>query len=194
MSRILQLALLAICSVFFCGCQTMGPHARAGSGIGGSTGALAGAAIGSHRGNTLEGAIIGGALGTLAGATIGDSADEMEYRNRLIHQNEIRQVQQAAVTADQLIQMTASGLSDELIINQIQTSGCASNLSTNDLIALKQRGVSDRVISAYQNGWSGYSQGARPTYRPAVVIPYGRPPHHHRPYSGCPNEYCFPGY
>lgn len=185
MNRITQLTIVTICVALLSGCQTMGPNARAGTGVGGTMGALTGAAIGSRQGNALEGALIGGTLGGLAGATIGDAADEVNYHNRIARQNQVQQIQQAAVTTEQLAQMSASGLSEELIINQIQTSGVATNLSTNDLINLKQRGVSDRVISAYQNGWRGRFAN-QPSYPPAILVPYGRPLPRRR---FCPDEY-----
>ena len=190
MRQFLQLAFVTLCVLALSGCQTLGPNARAGTGVGGTMGALTGAAIGSRQGNALEGALIGATLGGLAGATIGDAADEVDYRNRLARQNQVQQIQQAAVTTEQLAQMTASGLSEELIINQIQTSGVATNLSTNDLINLKQRGVSDRVISAYQNGWAR-RYAAQPQFPPAVIVPYGRPIPRR---AFCPNEYYVPPY
>lgn len=63
-------------------CDTMGPNARAGTGIGAVTGGIAGAAIANNTGNgrrdnnrVAKGAILGAGVGALGGAAIGDSVD-----------------------------------------------------------------------------------------------------------------------
>lgn len=185
MKKVEQLLIGLLALSLLCGCQSMGPQARIGSGLGVATGALAGAALGSHNNNQLEGAVIGGALGSLVGGTIGDSYDELDQRNRLARQNAIANQRQSAVTAQQLVELTASGLSEELILNQIQSNGSANRLSTEDLIGLKQRGVSDRVISAYQSHNGSSIQSGRQVFSAPVVIPFEG--HYHRPY---PNRYC----
>ncbi len=194
MSRTSQFSLWLLGTFLFCGCQGFGPNARIGTGIGGTTGALAGAAIGSHNGNSLEGALLGGALGSLAGATIGDANDELDYRNRLARQNAKTRTQQAAVTALQLVEMTSSGLNEDLIINQMQANGCAAPLSTNELIALKQRGVSDRVISTFQNFRGANVPQVRQTYLAPIVVPYDghHPPRYFDGPQDCPHAPCPP--
>lgn len=190
LSPSIAFVLLGLTSILWTGCHTMGPGARAGAGLGGSTGALAGAAIGSHHGNALEGALIGGALGTLAGATVGDSVDELEYRDAVTRQNALGQAHQQAVSVTQLIQMSGSGLGDELIINQIRSNGCQTRLTTQDLIQLKQQGVSDQVIHAYQTLSRG---GAGPIdiycpYEPGPIPGYACPPIHRPIYRGPPRH------
>jgi hypothetical protein len=82
-----------------------------------------------------------------------------------------------------LLQMTTSGLSEELIVSQIQTGGVATRLTTNDLIALRQRGVSDRVLSAYQKAGLGNGTPAH-TYSTPVAVPMAVPGPMVVPYGG----------
>jgi hypothetical protein len=118
--------------------------------LGGTTGGMVGAAIGSHEGKTGEGALIGALAGGVTGAAIGNQTDVANIRyQQTVNENAIA-AQQAAVTMDQVIQMTQSGLSDELIQNQIKANGIAQRVSTNDLIQLKSQGVSDLVIRQLQ--------------------------------------------
>lgn len=57
-------------------------------------------------------------------------------------------VAQQALSNDVIVKMTKSGLSDSVIIDTINASPGSYDVSANGLIALKQAGVSDNVISA----------------------------------------------
>jgi len=56
--------------------------------------------------------------------------------------------QQQAITNDSIVQMTKAGLGDPLIIQSINATPSNFSTSTSDIIALKQAGVSERVIGA----------------------------------------------
>ena len=56
--------------------------------------------------------------------------------------------QQQPITNDSIVQMTKAGLGDGLIIESINMTPSNFATSANDLIALKQAGVSERVIGA----------------------------------------------
>jgi len=56
--------------------------------------------------------------------------------------------QDAALTKDQVIQMTKAGLSEDVILAKVNAQAAPMNLSTDDLIALKTAGVSDNVVKA----------------------------------------------
>jgi hypothetical protein len=89
--------------------------------------------------------------------------------------------------------MTANGLSDQVIVEHVRANGVVQPLSTQDLIVLKQRGVSDAVINAMQQSPLAVSSGRDlppATYPVYIERPYCPPPiyyvrpwgrHHHCP-------------
>ncbi len=172
--RIVCLILLA--PTFATGCRSPFWTDRAAL-IGGLLGAGAGAAVAKDHGNPAAGAILGAAMGSTAGAVVGSGIDQ-------------NLAAQAAVTADvgnpllitDVTTLSAAGLSDAVIVNHIQSQGFAGQLTANDLITLKQQGVSDRVIEALQQPTLRESpspqtvivdQSPVVTVEPQVVIPAG---------------------
>lgn len=139
----------------FNGCANMN-HAQSGALAGTAIGTIAGAALGSHSGNAGAGALIGGITGAMAGTVIGDAEDARVERDVAVAQrnNAIAQAQhtaqQNALTNFDLIRLAQSGVSDDVIINMIQTRGGRFDLSTDSVITLKSNGVSDRVIVSAQ--------------------------------------------
>jgi hypothetical protein len=132
------------------GCQTYRPNATAGGLLGGTAGGLMGAAIGSNEGKSKEGAMIGALAGGLTGAVIGNQADEANFQQQQFENENAIRARRNAVTLDEVIQMSQSGLNEVVIINQIKTGGVAKRPTTNDLILLKTSGVSDSVIRELQ--------------------------------------------
>lgn len=57
----------------------------------------------------------------------------------------------ATMTNDSIIRMAKAGLSDDLIVDTIQNQPGQYTTDANSMIALKQAGVSDRVITAMVN-------------------------------------------
>ena len=119
-----------------------------------------------HRG---EGALIGAGVGAITGNVLGraqDQADERRAANgAAVAANMNQQAAAPAVTNYDLVGMARAGVSDDLIISTIQSRGARLDLSPQGLIALKQSGVSDRVVLAAQNMGAGPGYvAARPTY------------------------------
>jgi uncharacterized protein YcfJ len=145
--------------------------ALVGSGLGAATGAI----IGEASGHAGGGALIGAAAGALAGGLAGNAADAREERDAAVAHAQYAQAQSQAiaqaVTDADVVTMTRSGVGDDVIINSIRTRGCRWNSAPENVIALKQQGVSDRVIEAMQN--SGLHMPA-PAPPPPVV--YAPPP------------------
>jgi hypothetical protein len=56
--------------------------------------------------------------------------------------------QQSPLTNADVMKMQQAGLGEELILSRIQSSPAAFELGTDDLIALKKAGLSDRALSA----------------------------------------------
>ena len=62
-----------------------------------------------------------------------------------------------ALTKDAIVALSSTGIGDEAIIAKIKASGAKFDLTTDDMIALKGRGVSGPVIAAMLSGGGGGS-------------------------------------
>lgn len=190
------------------GCRTANQTeagALAGAGFGGTLGAL----IGSQSGRGGTGAVLGAMTGAVVGGLAGEAADARDERDAAIAQAQYERDQSArnAVTNFDLINMSQAGLSDQVVINSVQTRGGQFDLSPSAIIELKSRGVSDNVILSIQQSSqrgsyrSVSSVVSRPTtivsapptiyyIRPAPTygVYFGSRPHYHRPhyhYGSC---------
>ena len=211
---------IAILSLSFAGIATTAPNTSAqntqrGAVLGGLGGAVVGGLIGDHNHKAGAGAAIGGALGVVGGAVLGNAKDkeinsqyqqQQYYHQQHVYAQQQRQyVQtQAAVSINDVITMCRSGLSDSVMMNQIQTRGVQRQLQVSDIIAMHQQGVSDVVISTMQSarvgGGAVYSQPQPivvqqapiyveehvivPQYRPAPVYIHSGHGHYHHSYHG----------
>lgn len=148
-------------------------HTQRGAILGGLGGAVVGGLIGDHNDKAGAGAAIGGALGVVGGAVLGNARDKeinaQRYQQQYHHQQRVYAQQQrqyvqtqSAVSINDVITMCRSGLSDSVVMNQIQTRGVQQQLQVSDIIAMHQQGVSDVVISTMQSARVGgapvYSQ------------------------------------
>ncbi len=134
-----------------------------GATLGGLGGAVIGGLIGDNSNKAGEGAAIGGVVGVVAGSLLGNAADKdaalrsqqryyAQQQHQIAQQQQAAAIQQSAVTLNDVVNMTRSGLSDSLIINQIHQRGyLGQKLAVNDIIALHQNGVSENIISSLQN-------------------------------------------
>ena len=142
---------LAGAAVLLAGCQNPdGTQNNTGSGalIGGAFGALTGAVIGGPR-NGGAGALIGAAAGAIGGGLIGNSMDrEQEARLKAeAPQTYIKIDQGQALSIPDVKALAASKVSDDVIINQINSTHSFFHLSANDIIDLSNGGVSDKVVN-----------------------------------------------
>jgi Glycine zipper len=145
--------------VLAAGCET---HAGTGLLAGGAIGALAGGAIGAATHHAGTGALIGAAAGSTLGGLTGAAADNHERRQ------EIRaEAQRRAMGLQDVVDLTKSGSPDEIILNQIRTSGTVFHLSGQEVIWLEQNGVHSNVIEAMQ------ATASRP---PVVYVQQPPPP------------------
>ncbi|MCO8120967.1 glycine zipper domain-containing protein [Stieleria sp. TO1_6] len=185
-----------------------------GTVMGGLAGAIAGGIIGDNNDKAGAGAAIGGVVGAVAGGILGNASDkeaEMQRQRAAYYraqQQQYAQQQQtaalqSAVTLQDVITMTRSGLSDQVVLNQIRQRGYVGKLQVNDIISLHQQGVSENVITGIQSMADGQPvaiASPAPTVvkqyieRPPVVIrehvlphyppPYYRSHHHHHRHAG----------
>jgi hypothetical protein len=122
--------------------------------FGGAMGAVTGAIVGGKK-DRGEGALIGAGVGALTGNLLGRSKDRADERRAAAGATYVGQMnQQAAATAItnyDLLEMTRAGVSEDVIISTMRARGARLDLSPQSLIALKQSGVSDRVVMAAQN-------------------------------------------
>lgn len=145
-----------------CGCSTMNNTERGAVG-GGVIGGLAGAAIGAASGHPGAGAAIGAGSGAILGGLVGNEEDRRERKAAAW-------AARNAVSVNDVVQMSQSRVGDDIIINQIYNSSTAFNLTSQDLIYLREQGVSDRVITAMQT-----ARGYR-VVRPSGVVIVDPPP------------------
>jgi hypothetical protein len=119
--------------------------------LGGLGGAGVGAIVGNAVGDPLAGAAIGAGVGAVTGAVVGDSLDQIEAQNRAEIEARLgRPVAPGAVTIADVVAMSQSGVSEEIIVNHVRIHGCAQALQTGDLIYLQNNGVSPRVVAQMQ--------------------------------------------
>lgn len=155
MSRHQLHALLMVVAVSgLVGCQGMN-HTQRGAGIGSALGAGLGAIIGHQSGHGLEGAAIGGLLGAGGGALAGNNKDMAEERDaaymHAAHTEMMRDRDARAMKNEDVIHMARNNVSDQLIISTIRNRGGNFITSPDQVIYLKNNGVSEPVIQAMMN-------------------------------------------
>jgi hypothetical protein len=175
------------------GCRSMS-YGDKGTLFGGAFGAGTGAAIGAQSGHPVEGALIGTAIGAITGGTVGDSIDKDVARNRAEVEARMGRQMASAVTPEDVVAMTQAGLSDDVIASHIRAHGVSRPPQVNDLITLRNQGVSDNVLKAMQTSPGPQTAAASPSPSPVIIqervyapAPYWGPPplyfghhHHHR--------------
>ena len=171
-----------------------------GTFLGGAMGAITGAVIGGRK-HAGQDALIGAGVGAITGNLLGRSKDANDERRAAHGAAAVGQMNQQAmaiaVTDNDLVQMTRAGISEDVIISTMRSRGTRIDLSPQSLIALRQQGVSDRVVMAAQQmgAGSGYAPGA-PAYGPTVVSEIPPPPTvivapAYRPYYYYPRPYYY---
>lgn len=134
-----------------------------GATLGGLAGAVAGGLIGDNNGEAGAGAAIGGVIGAVTGGILGNATDkEAAYNNqqRVYARQQQAVVAQSSVSISDVVSMSRSGLSENVIINQIQSRGVTAQPQVSDIIAMHQQGVNERVITAMQQANVGQVQVA----------------------------------
>jgi len=163
--------------VVLTGCETpYGTPDRTG------TGALAGGAIGAFSGAVLggrhagEGALIGGAIGAITGGLIGHSMDQEEQERLRAEAPEtyVRVEQREPLAVADVKAMVASHVSDDVIIDQVQSTHSVYHLSAADIIDLHNAGVSEKVIQYMIN--TPNTAGSAPPPQPDTGVVTQAPP------------------
>ena len=136
----IQLATLSVL-ILLTACETKtGTGALAGAGVG----ALAGGLIGGN----ATGALIGAGVGALAGGLIGAALDEQD--RKIMEQNSPQTLQRIdnrqQLSIYDIEALSKNGINDDVIIGQIQNTKSVFYLTPEQIIELKDAGVSQRVI------------------------------------------------
>ncbi len=142
---------------------------------GGILGAGLGALLAGPR-HALAGAAIGGAVGAGTGALVGNSQDQRDQRRQdsAIAAANAQAARQMSLT--DIIQMTQQKVPDQIIVNQMNSTGSWFDLRTDDILYLRQQGVSDYIVSQMQVRRGPTAVYVQPRPRYVVVDPYGPPP------------------
>ncbi len=148
------LALLAAC-----GCSGMNNTDRGMVG-GGLIGAGVGTVVGGLVGHPGVGAAIGGGAGALTGAAVGSAHDKADQR--AAQAAYATAVRNPPLSITNVVELAQRNTPDEVIINQMDTTGSVYQLTAADIAYLQDNRVSPRVIMAMQN---------RTTARPVVAVP-----------------------
>jgi len=148
------LVLVATLMALLSGCRS-NTNATNGALAGSALGGLAGAVIGNQSGHTAGGAVIGAAAGALTGWLLGEAEDAREERDAAIsHANYVEYRNDKwdrAISTNDVLEMAHSGVGDEVIIKSIRPRGSRFDATPQNIVYLKQQGVSDRVIQALQS-------------------------------------------
>jgi surface antigen len=171
-ARLLGIVLVAS-SALANGCAGMSNTDRGVLG-GGAAGAGIGAAVGSLTHHTGAGAVIGGLTGAVAGGLIGNGVDEKQHREAA----ERYAADHPPPSLQDVATMTQQGVSDDVIIAQIQNSHAAYTLTADQIVWLKQSGVHDCVIRTMQlsGGYPRHVYAVAPVQPVYVVEPPPPPP------------------
>ncbi len=216
-----QTILIAAIAAVLCSQTILHAQSRTERGAvnGGLAGAILGGIAGHQKGDTAEGVAIGALVGAVAGGAIGNADDRQareNYQYQLYRQQQLAQQQQLqqarlqqAISIGDAITMTRSGISDNLIISQIRTSGVQQKIGVQEIVMLHQNGVSEPVIQAMQTapiGGTSIAAQTTPTItypavpqpsstiiverRPAVIVqPYVPRPRYYHPHQHYPSRH-----
>jgi hypothetical protein len=184
----LRLLILTVTGAIMCaGCQSYN-YAGRGAAVGGLTGGGLGAIIGEAAADKpLAGAAIGSVVGAMTGASVGGALDEIDTK----HQQAVYYDGIGTASIGEVVEMSQAGLNDSIITRHIRSRGFPHQLNANDLILLRERGVSDTVIAALQDAPAAVrvAQNQVPVSRPVIVeehyhgpaygpVPMWSPPYH----------------
>ncbi|WP_231742952.1 glycine zipper domain-containing protein [Polystyrenella longa] len=116
--------------------------ALTGAGLGAATGAI----IGDASGNSAEGALLGAAIGTVAGVAVGHKEEVQMERDAAIMAARESELRRREITMSDVVNMSRQGLKDDTILLAAQTRGCQIDMNPNNMIYLKEQGVSEPLI------------------------------------------------
>jgi outer membrane lipoprotein SlyB len=148
MKHHLTIFAAATLAVVLTGC--VNPDGTANNtGSGALIGAGSGALIGGANGRGGGGALIGAAVGAIAGGLIGNSVDQEQQAQLRAQSPETyaRVDHGQPLSVADVKALARAGISEDVIINQINASRTVFRLSAADIIDLRDAGVPDKVVN-----------------------------------------------
>ena len=149
------------------GCSSLS-NTEGGALAGGALGAGTGALIGKATGHTGAGALIGAGVGAVSGGLVGNAIDKSEEKTAAMVAA-ANNPPRGPLGITDVAQLAQAHVSDQVIIDQIRTTGSVFHLSSTDTIWLKQNGVSDPVV---QEMLATANRYPRRVYSPAPAPVY----------------------
>jgi hypothetical protein len=137
---------------------------------GGAVGAGLGALIGRMTHHTGAGALIGAGVGAVGGGLAGSAIDDAKRKEHAAEAAAAAAQARGPLGLTDIVNMTSQGVSEDLIISQINSSGSVFRLSSNDTIWLSQNHVSDRVIRAMLDTATRPPVARVPVYQPVQPV------------------------
>lgn len=117
------------------------------------TGVLTGGVLGTTTGIAFqsgETTLLASAIGIVAGGVLGYFLDEQD--KKIVEKNSPRTVERMEkgdpLTLNDIIQLSQSGIHDEVILRYLEKSGMTYSLTKTQVQRLRQSGVSQRIIEA----------------------------------------------
>jgi hypothetical protein len=161
-------------------------NGQKGALLGGTAGAVLGGVIGKQSEQTAEGAVIGGLAGVIAGGLVGHSRDvqiQREYEYQQAQEARNAYHMSRAVSIADVISMSNSGLSPQVIIGQVRANGVQQEIGVQEIILLHQNGVSDTVIQEMQRAQVGLpAQATAPRFvQPRTTVFVEQAPIYYQP-------------
>ena len=188
MKPVLTTLVILPLTISFVACESLpGTRNQQGAVIGGAAGAAAGAAVTEHHGT---GALIGGALGALGGYVIASKTGDHSAENpgttqaaRKAQENPatVQDANRAMtadlnndgfVTLDEVVAMKQAGFNDQQMISRLQATDQVFQLTAEQEQFLRDRGVSQSVISQMkQMNRAGTTTSPQTTPAPVISAP-----------------------
>lgn len=153
------------------GCSSTSSNTERGLVGGAAVGGVLGTLVGAAAGRPLQGAAIGAAVGGTVGGVSGAAEDR---RDRRYAQAVAGAEQRGYAELTEVAKMAQAHVSDVVIIQHIRNSGAVFNLSSDQVVWLKEQGVSDVVIQEMET--LGRVRFVRPVYPGYVVTQPVAPP------------------
>ncbi len=175
-ATLVKVLTLTALSGLLTGCYTSSGRPD-NTGTGALVGAASGASIGAlaDRRNPGVGALIGGAAGLVAGGLVGHSVDEQNEARRQYYSappppTYVPAPMAQPLTVADIKSLAKSGVSDDNIIIQINSTHTVYHLDANAIIDLSSAGISQRVISYMINTSNAVVSQAPPTPQVETLV------------------------
>ncbi len=152
MARLFRRGVVIVMVLTASGCD-MTSYFQRGAAFGALGGAGIGALVGHANHNTAAGALIGTGVGAVAGGVGGAVLDESKKRADAAAQA-AADFDPGGATTTEVLAMTRAGVDPQLIVNYVNRAGMNQPLTYQDIIYLRDQGVSAEVVETMRTSRS----------------------------------------